>query len=165
MGFPILTQECVFTLAKFLEGKRVIDVGCGSGYLTYHLKNCGVDIVGVDNYSSSYAHGTMGRAKYIHNINCDAKDIDYSKYDVIILSWPDYNTTFAYEIISKLEPGQIIIYQGESWGGCTGDDYFHDFLNSTDRVIELEDVSNSLFEGHVRFSGIHDNWYVYQLVG
>lgn len=164
LGFPLLTQEVGYTLAKFLEAKKVIDVGCGTGYLTFHLKSMGVDIVGVDNYSSSYTHGIMGSVKHTNPIECDARDIDYSKYDVVILSWPDYESSLAYEVISKLHPGQIIIYQGESCGGCTGDDAFHDLITGSTKFKELVELSEELFDNHVRFAGIHDNWYIYQVV-
>lgn len=164
LGFPLLTQEVGYTLAKFLEAKKVIDVGCGTGYLTFHLKSMGVDIVGVDNYSSSYIHGIMGSVKHTNPIECDARDIDYSKYDVVILSWPDYESSLAYEVISKLHPGQIIIYQGESLGGCTGDDAFHNLITGSTKFKELVELSEELFGNHVRFAGIHDNWYIYQVL-
>lgn len=47
-GFPIITKETLESLTQILKGKRVIDIGCGTGYLSYHLRNNGINIIAID---------------------------------------------------------------------------------------------------------------------
>ncbi len=47
-GFPIITRELLDDLIEILKDKTVIDIGCGTGYLSYHLKDNGINIRAID---------------------------------------------------------------------------------------------------------------------
>jgi SAM-dependent methyltransferase len=162
-GFPILTNDSISTLSSYLKNMKVVDLGCGTGYLVWALKSKGVNIVGVDNFSSTYSStGTFEKHQYAPAINADILGFDISSYDVVIMSWPDYGSPTAHSIAKKLKSGQIFIYQGEGYGGCTADDAFHDLVSDEAEFVEIEDVSELVNAGHVQFFGLHDRWFVYQ---
>jgi 2-polyprenyl-3-methyl-5-hydroxy-6-metoxy-1,4-benzoquinol methylase len=153
VGFPILTKEVAHLLGKGLQGKKVIEVGCGSAYLSHNLQKLGVDITPVDTFVTSYcASGTFEKVVYTAVVKEDATQMDLSGFDVVIMSWPDYDKPFAAQITSNMKPGQVLIYQGESSYGCTGDDAFFELLFNSFEAYPL--ISSFINTHHVQFSGI-----------
>lgn len=158
VGFPIYTSETLEKLVRFLDGKKVVDVGCGTAFLAKQLQDRGINVTPVDNYVSSYREGLSFKNRSFTKVVCkDASKLHFSKYDVVIMSWPDYDSDFAERIVKRMRPGQILIYQGEGTYGCTGNDAFHYFL--CDRCSRID---NDLNDHHVQFYAIHDWWYIYR---
>lgn len=157
-GFVILTTEVISRLAGFMRGKRVLDSGAGSGYLTNCLRNRGINVTAIDDWSHSY--GRWGSYKGVGSniINCNVNDHDVSGYDIIVLSWPHDGM----ETVNKMVSGQYLIYQGEDSYGCTGSDDFHNHLDEPDQFEEID--SDFLNEYALRFDGIHDYWHIYRKV-
>ena len=155
-GFVILPTEVISRLAGFMRGKRVLDSGAGSGYLSHCLRNRGIKVTAIDNWSHNY--GRWGSYKDVGSkvIHCDVRDHDVGQYDIVVLSWPHDGM----ETVSKMVSGQYLIYQGESWGGCTGSDEFFATLEEPEQFEELD--AAFLNEYTVQFDGIHDSWYVYR---
>lgn len=157
-GFVILTTETISLLKDFLANKKVLEVGAGSGYLSNLLRLRGVDVTPIDNFS----HQTMGGYTFKEFspsiINVDVKDHPVENYDVVILSWPHDGM----ETLSKMKTGQYIIYQGESSGGCTGSEEFHDTLYDTEQFVQVE---HGLNKYHLQFDGIHDRWEIFLKIG
>lgn len=155
-GFVILPTEVISRLAGFMRGKRVLDSGAGSGYLSHCLRNRGIRVTAIDNWSHSY--GSWGSYERVNSkvINCNVKDHDVSQYDIIVLSWPHDGM----ETVSKMVSGQYLIYQGESLGGCTGSDEFFAALDESGQFEEID--AAFLNEYAIQFECIHDDWYVYR---
>jgi SAM-dependent methyltransferase len=163
-GFAVHTQEVVDTLAGHFQNKKVIDVGCGNGYLTRLLSERNVDIVGVDNYIRKYSFGTRKLTSEIRRRNGVFYVKNHGrKFDAMILSWPCYNTDFAHRVASFIRKGQLLYYLGEGDGGCTGDADFHEYVQSESWLYEQE-LSEQLNNDHIQFSGIHDSWHVYRKI-
>lgn len=158
VGFPILTIEVLEILVETLKGYRVVDVGCGTGYLSKQLQDRGVNVVPVDACNTSYSLHKQG-SRFTDITVTDALTMDLTVFDAVILSWPCYNEPFAFNVVEKMYPGQILVYQGEGWGGCTGDDNFHRVLDS--KFEEIEELDERLWKAHAQFDGIHDSWHVY----
>ena len=59
-----------------------------------------------------------------------------------------------------MRSGQILIYNGEGYGGCTGCDEFHNHLQS-DHWTPQTMFTQRLNKHHVSFPGIHDRWNTY----
>lgn len=164
-GFPILPLETVDTLAGILKGRKVVEVGCGTGYLAFHLRERGIHVTAVDSYAEQYTVGgddqTMvtlqaeGRGVVVD----DALQYVPGDYDVVIMSWPDYKSTFASDIAQRMKPGQMLIYQGENQYGCTADNLFFELLDSSFK--ELPGFTKALAEHHLRFDIVHDTWQVF----
>jgi hypothetical protein len=159
-----MTAETLSELVKFCEGKKVLDAGCGTGFISYNLRKHGIDVIAVDNEESRYCF-TDEKPWTRQNFVVKGNALDHLKpdIDVVIISWPDYQTDFSLRIAKKLQIGQYLIYQGESYGGCTGCDEFHELVD-TGKFRFLDHESAALNEQHLQFGGIHDSWYIYQRV-
>jgi len=75
-----------YLISKFItdwNGKRVLEIGCGTGFLANYLSTIGADVTACD-YSEEairIARNRYGNARFIHT---DYKEID-GKYDVVIM--------------------------------------------------------------------------------
>lgn len=154
VGWSLLTMDTALQLANICYGRRVADLGCGTGYLTYVLRKLGVeDITAYDI--------TVHPHPFIDDIQqADYTNIDLSQYDVILLSWPPYDKPQAALVAARIQPHQLLIYQGEGHGGCTGDDTFHLMLRSD--FASVEEFTVNLNARHLNFYGIQDSWAVYR---
>lgn len=156
----IPTLESVTILAQFLQGKKVVEPGAGTGYLAAHLRRMGVtDYNAVDSQESHFEPGTLTYGIIVG----DAVNHINDSYDAVVLTWPSYNTPFGANVVRRMTPGQVLYYQGENEGGCTGDDEMFDLLH--DHFEVDQEQSALLNEHHVQFDGIHDYWTAYRCVG
>lgn len=153
----LLSQETADTLATYLKPFRVVEMGAGSGYLAAHMRRLGVsDYRAYDSYCLRY----FDRKKDNYGVKKrSTRSISFKQADVIVLTWPTYNTSFADHVARKMHSGQILIYQGVRYG-CTGDDRFHHRLDA--EFTELPNITVALKKYHIQWFGIHDNWYVLQ---
>lgn len=161
LGWFILTQETAAVLANYLKGKRTIEVFAGTGHLARSMRALG----GLErDMYRAYDNGemknfyTQSNPKGVTRKNAFLGPI--KKADVIVMTWPMYDTNDAARIAAKMVPGQILVYNGESAGGCTGDDKFFEILEEKFTVMKF--ITDQLNENHVRFQGINDAWCVYR---
>jgi hypothetical protein len=157
-GFSIVTSEQAESLLFLLNGRKAVDLGCGTGYLAKTL-----GIVGVDNYSTQYNPDGDSLTPLTYNKNVlrvDVESHDISVYDDVIMSWPDYQSPFASNVAKRMSKGQRLYYCGEGSHGCTGDELFHEMLHSDFEPSESK--TEMLQNDHVQFYGIHDEWFVYE---
>jgi SAM-dependent methyltransferase len=73
----------------------------------------------------------------------------------VFLCWPDYSTSFGYEVASRVGPGQLLLYVGESAGGCNADDAFFGLLDT-----EFTDLGE--YDQQPVWEGIHDRLIAYR---
>lgn len=159
-GWFILTDETATHLAEFLKGKKTLEVASGTGYVAAHMRQRGVeDYTAIDLYVN-YWH--MDSPNYGSMVG-DALDHDYSDYEVVVMGWPPLGAPFGRKVVQKLRKDQILILQGESWGGCTGSDQMFNLIG--DHFNIDEELSDKLNEKHIQFDGIHDEWTVYRHKG
>jgi len=157
-GYVLISEAIIKILSNICKDKSVLDIGSGSGWLSYRLEQSGIDITALDN-NSSHRPSKIWKL----DIETNALTFDISSWDIIILSWPLYDDPFGYNILQKILDNQMLIYQGERSGGCTGDDNFHTYLN--DNFTEDERLSDELNKEHLQFFGLHDWWFVYNRIG
>lgn len=165
-GFHVFNKEVLEILSEFLKNKKVLEIGSGTGYLCYHLRQNQIDIIGTDCQKSEYFLGgdntkpfnkTHTEILMVNGIELISKD-----YDVVLMCWPDYDESTAYDAAFQMEIGQTLIYQGEGHGGCTADDTFHDFLYKNFEVDE--ELTDKMYKNHIKWFGIHDDWNVYKKI-
>lgn len=150
-SFAIPNQEALDVLAAH---GPIVEIGAGTGYWAYLLRQMGVHVVALDraplgsdhenayNFTKSWTHVEFGLPP------------DLARYGdhALFLCWPNYDTPFAAEALAAY-PGQTCIYIGEGWGGCTGDDTFHEMLDqhwTRQRRVTIP-----------QWSSIHDELYVF----
>ena len=158
-GVPIV--ENLDAIAVLLSGLKVMEMGGGSGIFTSELLKRGIDITMWDLEEPTY-NFTLSFVDQVMVIDDLHKDIVNHNPDVILLIWPDYDTSYGLEVAkAALDTNATILYLGEGYGGCTGDDDFHELL-ATDfiggRCESLEDTYDAWF-------GIHDVWHMYTTKG
>lgn len=158
-GYVLLTRECVDTLASILSGKKVIDIGSGTGFLAHCLKQEGVDVTALDLPTLGTAsHGYWFRQIWTLDIADHFSSHLPGPYDVVILSWPNMDSPFAHDVAQAMRPGQILIYEGEM-GGCTAEASFFSYIRGP-HWDPLDAETRALNEHHRQFKGLHDRWYV-----
>ena len=162
--FPILTEETLQLLLPIMQGNKVLEAGAGRGFLAKILSQHKIKIVATDNRSRKYVIGENVHSLHliaenisIHNV--DALKLVHKDFDVIIMSWPDMENETDAEIVKAMKPGQVLIYQGESYGGCTGSDELHEAIFNL--CTPDEELNIKLRASHIQWYGIHDYWEVY----
>lgn len=79
------------TLLKFigsLSGKRVLEVGCGDGRLTWHYADLASEVVGIDPDHEQIAAANQNSPSHVHFQAADILNFhDPCPFDVAILSW------------------------------------------------------------------------------
>ncbi len=155
-GYPILSTMLLDKLSTICKNKTVVDVGAGSGWLSHQLKLREVNIIAIDQYTKSNSHFTKNHTDILETNAID--NLKYNYFDIVIMTWPDYNCNFAYQILEQLKSNQILIYMGELEGGCTGDDNFFKLLDK--KAIENTELTKQLQEHNLCWPGMRDDWYV-----
>lgn len=157
-GYALVTKEELDLIKPLLEGKKVIEVGCGTGYVTHALRSMGSVVDALDD-------GKGGMFEWIHYLDDIIKEdystADLSNYDVIIVCWPSYGYENVTLMLNSLKSGTVVIYEGEMSGGCCAPDSFFDLIDERCAVDEL--TTNKLNDLHWRFTGSHDEWLVFQV--
>ena len=76
----------------------------------------------------------------------------YGDHSILMMSWPPYDDPFAYNVL-KAFMGDKLIFVGEGYGGCTGDDDFFSLLDEEWNHVDEIDIP--------QWSGIHDYLSLY----
>ncbi len=153
-GFFLISEDFISVTSELLQNNKVLEVGAGSGFLSYCLQKNGVDITPIDLKIDNNNYGFEQTYTEIIQINA----VDYIKknnnYDTIIMSWPNYQNPFAYNVLKQMKKGQQLIYIGEGYGGCTADDKFFKLLQ--DRAFINNDLTSKLKQNSYSWPCIHD---------
>lgn len=133
VGFVRVTKDWVRPLSKWIGNRKCLEIMAGSGALTYALREEGVKIKAIDDYSW---HNPFKMWCEVENIDCIAAITKYGKeVSFIICSWPYMDDT-AYRALLKMRevnPKCRMIYIGEDCGGCTANDEFF-------QAIQIDEV-------------------------
>jgi hypothetical protein len=115
------------------DGVRpVVEMGCGSGWLAYLLRDRGVD---VDGFDSCAEGGTFCQTwrQWPWFKECvqegSTEVLAQSKYSdgpraILLLCWPDVDSPFGANCLAAFQ-GNALIFVGEPVGGCTADKAFY----------------------------------------
>jgi len=159
-GYVLLTNETVQELAAFLGKRKTLDAGSGTGFLAKHLEIRGCDVTACDMRDPGFHNERHMVTYWKLDKQGQAEQLLPGDYEVVILAWPPYNELFAYRIAKAMRQGQVLVYQGEGKHGCTGENRFHDYIE-TRAWKKDKTTSEKLNENHKTFAGIHDYWSVY----
>jgi trans-aconitate methyltransferase len=101
--------ESVLELLGVKPGERILDLGCGTGYLTQQINDLGADVVGID-----YSPEMIQKAKENHpeisfNV-ADASRFSFTEpFDAIfsnaVLHWVKNHDTMMKSVYHSLKPG------------------------------------------------------------
>lgn len=160
-GFYLVSEDFLEKSVKLFGNKKILEVGAGSGFLSSCLEYNGLDIIATDKQIENNPYGFNNKnQKLIEVDSIQFLKENKNNFDVILMSWPDYSSNFADTILKHMKADQILIYIGESYGGCTANDNFFDRLEKSTILLENEtlEFKNSSFS----WFGIHDKVRIYQ---
>lgn len=162
-GHVLLTRECADALVSVLQGKRVLDVGAGGGFLSHTLAEGGVDVVALEAHPPPPEPTEADcRRRWRIDFTGLAEDHPVDGYDAVILAWPDHGSPVAAQTAASMRPGQVLVYEGE-FGGCTADDSFFDEISGK-HWEQMEVETKQLNLHHAQFSCMRDRWLVLRKV-
>lgn len=128
-SWAIPTMEA---LQRIADLGPVVEIGAGTGYWAYLLRELGVDVLAFDiapagtGYYNGWHDDVAAWTEIAHGGHEKAA---YYPDRTLVLCWPPYATSMAYSAL-KCYRGNRLIYIGEDGGGCTGDAAFHDLLHT-----------------------------------
>jgi len=129
----------------------MIDPMAGTGYWAYLLKQLGIDVV---SYDSSPGENSWSMGMWVPVKPGFAECVVDDHPDrVLFLSWPPYNEPSAFRTLREFQ-GDRVIYIGEGVGGCTGDEDFHELLES-----EWHEIAS---HRPIQWWGLHDDITVFE---
>ncbi len=161
-GYFLITENFLSNCFDILNKDLILDIGAGSGFLSSKLSEYNLNIKAIDLFDiSSNKYGF--ETNYINVLNTDGvKYIEKNEYDTILLSWPNYDNDFAFNILTNMKSNKQLLYIGESKGGCTANDDFFDLLSS--KAVLLESETKKLQNCSLSWFGIHDKPYLYKII-
>ena len=121
-SWAIPTRKIIAELKNFIGDEIVLEVGAGKGLWAFLLKNVGVQIIATDKNLTENSWTNILKYDAITAINKFCPNI-------LLIIWPPYNSPMAYDALKKFT-GDKVIYIGEGYYGCTGDDNYHQLLTN-----------------------------------
>ena len=169
-GYVVASAEVMTVLAELLQNLgTVLDAGCGSGYLSKKLAELGIPTFAVD-YCDFRATRPDGHGYLISTV-CqldalgDAASFVSHKFGAVLMTWPPFDNPFALQVALAMQPGQLLVYEGEDAGGCTADAAFFEFVSDSSLWEPLLSESARLNAVHVTLDTLHDHWMVWKRIG
>jgi hypothetical protein len=104
-----------------VQQSPILEIGAGTGYWAHLVQKAGGKIIPTDKEVDK-GHWLPIR-EFDHTIAANEE----SNYYTLMLCWPPYSSTMAYEAVSKWK-GNTLIYIGE-WKGCCASGQFFDYLD------------------------------------
>lgn len=161
-GFYIVSEGFIENAVNYFSQSSILEVGAGSGFLSSCLQGAGINIVPTEAHLTNNRYGF----KEIYTEVLEEDSVKYlknnkDKFDTVLMSWPNYSSKFAYNVIKNMVSGQTLIYIGEGYGGCTADDKFFDYIEKYAEI--LEDETNKFNESSFSWTGIHDRVHIFKI--
>ncbi|MFE9735450.1 hypothetical protein ACFYO9_33905 [Streptomyces sp. NPDC005863] len=146
-AWSIISPGDVTWIADQLAGRSVVEIGAGTGYWAWQLEQAGIDVAAYDPHPAAEDNTYCKAGPYTTVLRDDATAVKHHQDRALLMVWPPYGGEHARHALSLYE-GDLLIYAGESWGGCTADDEFYELLDA-----EWNEVS--VAPQHVTWWGIH----------
>lgn len=115
----IILNPCVERLLGDVQGKTLLDAGCGEGYLSRYYAKMGAEVTGVD-----ISAGLLERAEALTNSSlgvsyrsgdiCSLDELDDARFDLVLCNLVLLNTPCLDEALSEfrriLRPSGILVF-------------------------------------------------------
>jgi len=160
-GFTFLSSNFLLSLRDFIGERTLIDLMCGSGYISHELRFLGTKTIQVDDKSWESDHWWNENNRK-HSDLIVSNSVRYlrenppSSSSVILVSWPSMNN-LMFAIARTLQRQGFqgdLLYIGEDAYGCTADiRFFNNF--------QLEELS---FQP-LQWGGMHDRIHKVNVLG
>lgn len=152
-AWAIPTAEAIDKIVEH-SPHGVVEIGAGGGYWAMFLRARGVHVMAYDHEPDAHLQVAKIGGWSPVAAGGPAKAALWPQHS-LFLCWPPYDDPMAFDALCAYS-GDTLLYIGEDSGGCTGDEKFHELLES--EWTELEDESVWL----PQWPGIHDLLWVYK---
>jgi hypothetical protein len=153
ISWHIPTQSLIDLLISL---SPLVSVGSGFGYTESLVKEQGGDIIATDlnpNISNKWCREGEYRLK-VEQLEA-AEAVSKYRDRNVFMAWPPYDDPMAFNVAQRMSGGKLLVFVGEDYGGCTGND---DFFKYLEKQFEHLKTGASIPSWH----GIHDHVYVYK---
>lgn len=152
-AWAIPTEEAI-NLIQVHSPNGVVEIGAGTGYWCWLLKQKGVKVFPYDikPLRNDYIKGCWTPIS-----RGGASSARKFSNQTLLLCWPVYKDSQAAQSL-RYYRGDTFIYIGEGAGGCTGDDEFHTLIRQEEN-IQWEEVEELTIP---RWPGMHDYLTIYR---
>lgn len=154
--YAYVSWRWLIPFAKWINGCRCLEVMAGAGYLSWALREQGIDVIATDSME-------WGRRMNwqivtpIEELTANQAIWKYGKQvDIVIMAWPfmDEDAYRALRLMHYVNPGALMVYIGEWGGACAEDNFFANF-------DEIEDPIFRAVAGRFqRFDCINDRMFL-----
>jgi hypothetical protein len=155
--YTYVSWKWINPFVEWIAGRKCLEIMAGAGYLSYALREKGVSVIATDNMSW-HKKGEWNLVTDVEKLTANKAIAKYGKkVDIVIMGWP-YMDDFAFKALRNLyyvNPKALMVYIGESCGGCTADDKF---FNHFDHISDLE--FERVCSNYEQFTGMHDYPYL-----
>lgn len=138
--YGFVSWKWVNPLVEWINGRKVLEVMAGKGWLSHALRLKGVDVIATDNFTwLNERNWGDPLTDIIEEDAVTSIELFGDQVNIIIMSWPYMDNT-AFQVLKKIHevnPSALIVYIGEYYG-CTADEEFHQKFDE----IEDEKFSN-----------------------
>ncbi|MFG3046323.1 hypothetical protein ACGFZR_15505 [Streptomyces sp. NPDC048241] len=128
-AWSIISPGDVTWMLDQLDGRKVVEIGAGTGYWAWQLEQAGVDVAAYDPHPAGEDNTYCKAGPYTTVLRDDASAVKHHQDRALLMVWPPYGGEHARHALSLYE-GDLLIYAGESHGGCTADDEFYELLDA-----------------------------------
>ena len=138
-GWAVPTEEALGAICRFVEDRRVIEVGAGTGLWAYLLSASGVSITSTDDYSwvqpeelrpqrSSPSGFPVEARKFypVERMEAETAVLSHQDHEVLMICWPPPQKTMAFDA-ARLFTGDRLIFIGEL-SDTSGDAAFRNLM-------------------------------------
>jgi SAM-dependent methyltransferase len=161
-AWAIPTEDVIRHLSEL---SPICDMGCGTGYWAWLLKQLGAEVLAVDlnpvgqidvsvcrSVPLNHWHHDPEARPFVDITRADAASFDVPASHTLMLCWPPYNTLMASDALRRYL-GNTVINDGES-NGCTADDTFREELAAKWSLVNEMEIP--------QWDGLHDCVFVYR---
>jgi len=142
-GYTIVPAELLEELVAWMGSDEVFEVGARCGYLARLLADRGVNIRAVDSREGECTRDPWWERPLYFNVEkIDVRDMESFPGRVILMTWPCQKSDFALQVAQKMQIGQMLLYHGESQGGCCATPEFFDYLRTYFSEVDVQDLDD-----------------------
>ena len=123
--WTIVDQIWTKKLAKWIGDRKCLEIMAGGGWLSKALSEHGIDIIATDNKSWDDAqHNKIIYVYSVEKIDAVKAVKKHKDRDILLVSWPPYESEVVCEACHIWGPDRPIVYIGEGYGGCCAPEEF-----------------------------------------
>jgi hypothetical protein len=152
-AYAVPNTEAIMAVADLKM--PVVEMGAGNGYWAWMFEQAGIKVVAFDRSLDDYSNHWCVCEHW--TTVSEGIPIVLKKYTdhALFLCWPPYDDPMAAKSL-KAYSGNTLIFVGEDYGGCTGDEEFFEILEKNWSTVKEIDIP--------QWPGVHDAMSIYERV-